>query len=301
MSKNKFRIKAITFFLVVFLTNSGLSQIQLSDYPYSNPEWTYLQKWVDYMFFPPMVSYSFFTCKAYGDSIYDGKQFMRVGSVPVAGPNAYNYYHRNNDSLLYNIFSTSDSTNYVWADYTSAVGADFSDNWDTTKALWNDLLLDGTSKKFFKTRKYGGAYDTIIEDIGSLHEPWYHLAYTTIIPTNTLICFKNGTDVLYYKHVNFTHGSVNYVNPCASLMTSFTKESNENLVSIFPNPSQGSFMIYTNVTSGNIQILNTLGAVVYRSKDCRASMNLEGLPKGIYFLQLTTKDKNTIIKKIIVQ
>jgi hypothetical protein len=283
-----FRIKAIILLFVMSITNNGFSQVQLNEYPYSDPEWTYLEKWVDWFQSPPVTSYSFLTCKKYGDTVRYGKQYMKIGTSPLMGPNAFNYYHKSNDTLFHNIFGMYDSTNYVWADYSSSVGDAFSDNNDTVRALSTYLLLDGQSKLHFKTESpYGPYFDTIIEDIGSLHIPWFAMAYTTIVPTQTLVCFKNGNDVLYYVPVNFTHNSITYVNPCSGLITSAADMPGAGGPFIFASFNSNELTIENNSSEENlmIDIMDIQGRMIERKsmEGKRESIILRDVVPGIYF------------------
>lgn len=270
------------------IMNNVFSQVQLSDYPYSNPEWTYLEKWVDWFQSPPVTSYSFLTCKSYGDTIRYGKQYMKIGTVPPMGPNAFNYYRKSNDSLFHNIFGMYDSTDYVWADYGSSVGDAFSDNNDTVRNLSTYVLLDGQSKLHFKTESsYGPYFDTIIEDIGSIHIPWFAMAYTMIVPTQTLICFKNGSDVLYYVPVNFTYNSTTYVNPCSGLISSATDLSGAGGPLVFASFINNQLTIENNSTEKNltVDILDVQGRIIDRRKmnNKIEVFHLEDIVPGIYF------------------
>lgn len=65
------------------------------------------------------------------------------------------------------------------------------------------------------------------------------------------------------------------------------------IISVYPNPSRGIFNLnLKNINEGNISIVNTLGEIVYQSEVNNQSsvLDLSNYPKGIYFLQLKTRD-----------
>jgi len=74
---------------------------------------------------------------------------------------------------------------------------------------------------------------------------------------------------------------------------------------IFPNPSNG--MVSVKFTSlgekSSVQIMNVTGQAVYTEevKDTNAILNLKGLAKGVYFLQLREDNKTIKTSRIIIQ
>lgn len=85
-------------------------------------------------------------------------------------------------------------------------------------------------------------------------------------------------------------------------------EISDKFFQIYPNPFNNVISITGNHHFQNLtlSILNTLGQVVFRkqetnlSKNSTITLNLENLPSGIYYLQLTT-DKQRVSRKIIKQ
>ncbi len=83
--------------------------------------------------------------------------------------------------------------------------------------------------------------------------------------------------------------------------------SGESLISVFPNPSNGNFIIdLQNIPTQklNISVLNSLGQEVFVSKDVllennsKYSLELQNQTSGIYFLSI--KDKSWVFNKMIV-
>lgn len=303
-------LKIFIFLFAVTITCNGFSQVQTSAYPYQNPEWIYLQKWTDYFQTPPLTFYSFLTCKSYGDTIKYGKQYMKVGSDPLNGSNAYNYYRQSNDSVFENIFAYYDSTDYINADYNAIIGDQFNSVNDTVLQTWNTLLMDGESKRSFQNKMYyGGDIDTVIEDIGSIHTPWYAMGYTTLSPIWTkLVCFKNGNTVLYYKPVNFTFNSINYVNPCSGLVTSAANQINNNLpeqITIFPSPFSNQATIQTDRIFKNVTLTlyNSCGQKVKQIKKISGqtiTLHRDNLAGGLYFYRLIQDNRIISAGKFVI-
>lgn len=71
-------------------------------------------------------------------------------------------------------------------------------------------------------------------------------------------------------------------------------------IKITPNPSQGSIQLKGFTSSqGSIQLYNTLGKLVFQSKTLIEKVNLEHLPKGIYYLSVE-QNKSVQTEKIIL-
>jgi hypothetical protein len=82
------------------------------------------------------------------------------------------------------------------------------------------------------------------------------------------------------------------------LVTSLDEVANETNVSIYPNPSSGKFTISTKepiTGKTEVTMYNVLGAKVYSQSinmnGKTADIAAEGLPSGIYLLQLTNNGK----------
>ena len=83
--------------------------------------------------------------------------------------------------------------------------------------------------------------------------------------------------------------------------------SGDNNISVFPNPSNGTFIVeLQNISSNdiNISVVNTLGQEVFSSNsitfenETRYELNLTNKPAGFYFL--TVKNESWVYKKLIV-
>jgi hypothetical protein len=82
--------------------------------------------------------------------------------------------------------------------------------------------------------------------------------------------------------------------------------SNASVVHIYPNPSDGRFIISTDISQPyDIQVLSCLGVIVYQEKQISAANKViqldAGLPPGTYTVQLTAPNKRFIQKLSIVR
>src|SRR5262249_11283593 len=111
---------------------------------------------------------------------------------------------------------------------------------------------------------------------------------------------------LYTVIVGDENGCVNSASLSVDV-TGMTDLAGENIISIFPNPSNGNFFIEISDCSENnfsIEILNALGKSLWAQNivplhaDCKSEINLENFPPGIYILEIKTE--NTFLKKKII-
>jgi len=81
-------------------------------------------------------------------------------------------------------------------------------------------------------------------------------------------------------------------------------EANNTGVSVYPNPSTGTFTVNVDTYDNtSLQVLNLLGTVVYEGKlsNNRTTIDLTGVAKGIYFYKVA--DKNAVVKsgKLVIE
>lgn len=78
-----------------------------------------------------------------------------------------------------------------------------------------------------------------------------------------------------------------------------------NDVMIFPNPTKGKITLQTGNYAGtfNVNVMSIDGKSVYTKTNVNPNeeINLEGLTKGMYILQLKDKDQNIVTKKIVIE
>lgn len=74
-------------------------------------------------------------------------------------------------------------------------------------------------------------------------------------------------------------------------------------IQLFPNPSQGQFIVSTlNESEGELQIFNNLGCVVLRKtiEEKETTISLSGYPLGIYYYRYTVENKQPASGKLIL-
>ena len=71
----------------------------------------------------------------------------------------------------------------------------------------------------------------------------------------------------------------------------------ENLITVYPNPSEGLFNLKSVEEIKNIIVYNIVGEVVYETNTKK--LNLIDLPQGVYYLKVITRSNNNYTNKII--
>lgn len=127
----------------------------------------------------------------------------------------------------------------------------------------------------------GQSPDSVIIDIQSSH--W----------NDTLVSFVGSS--LKIDEIHFKSQPLN---------SGISNTNNESSFSIYPNPSNGKFVLRAyNSNIENIQIYNLTGEIIFASSDMKQSLkeiDLSAYPKGIYFVKIF--NGNTVqTKKITIQ
>ena len=69
---------------------------------------------------------------------------------------------------------------------------------------------------------------------------------------------------------------------------------------IYPNPSNGDFIIYNVSKQYAVTIYNLIGQVVFEENNKNNSaLSVTNLPKGMYLVKITD-ESHTVFKKIII-
>ena len=76
--------------------------------------------------------------------------------------------------------------------------------------------------------------------------------------------------------------------------------SQSNIFTVYPNPTNSTLTINTKANYTSIQIVNTIGQVVF-TKEKSASLNVSSLPSGIYFIQLLDNKGSVISNEKFVK
>jgi hypothetical protein len=89
------------------------------------------------------------------------------------------------------------------------------------------------------------------------------------------------------------------VKPCVGIKNIVQEQ---NIVSLFPNPSTGIFTIEANFEGEkNIIIVNSMGAVIYRTTfaETNNTIDLSRFAKGIYFVKINSSIDSRTFKLVI--
>ena len=83
------------------------------------------------------------------------------------------------------------------------------------------------------------------------------------------------------------------------LNTGTVNSPNQELIKIFPNPSEGKMFLKGDYQSIEISVFNTCGQPVFSGKVNNGILDLSRLPKGIYFVKFIDFENNRVGKIII--
>ena len=76
----------------------------------------------------------------------------------------------------------------------------------------------------------------------------------------------------------------------------------ETYISVFPNPSNGNFTIKNNGEISKLSIYDIVGKCVYVNENIIGSKtDFSNFEKGVYLVQITTKDSDVFTQKLIVE
>lgn len=190
----------------------------------------------------------------------------------------------------------SDTAEQLLYDFTMQVGdtvqgytQTFASTDDTVLAI--DSVLVGST---YRKRWYINQWYTIyfIEGIGSTHGlTEYSVGNLTDAPYYTLTCFSQNAQSLY-PNTTLNCDLITSENSPAEILNDIT---------VFPNPSNGSFTIdINNAGIKEIRLTDLLGNNVFQQRiNNQAKVNIENLPAGTYILMVIDKDNKTTNRKII--
>ncbi|MGQ0826975.1 MAG: sugar-binding protein [Bacteroidota bacterium] len=169
----------------------------------------------------------------------------------------------------------------------------------------------------------GTANNNSDNDIGYAMEvriPWKTIGYANPPAVNSLLGMDfahDDFDATVNKYVMWPAETSNFPNPSkwqlgrllgTQISTSVNKSEKDNLINVYPNPSDGNFNISFRAVEKetyNLNIKNVLGQVIYQETlidfigDYSKSISVANYGKGIYLIILSN-NKNEMVKKMIV-
>lgn len=141
-------------------------------------------------------------------------------------------------------------------------------------------------------------YSKIIEKIGDIHNMFNWQPHSVIVCddnySNGLRCYHDSVIGLYSTGIA---DSCEYV----YVWTSIEQQENENLFSVHPNPTNGSFTVeLANMSNLKIVIKDNLGQVISQKVfSNKTNIDLSEFQSGIYFVSLFKNNQRIGTRKVI--
>lgn len=135
--------------------------------------------------------------------------------------------------------------------------------------------------------------------IGASYQ-WMNCTTDSIIPGQTNQTYVPNVNGLYAVIIN-SQGCID-TSACYLINSVGLNQSNpDEMVSVFPNPSNGLFLVYTNdMVNTMLDVYNVLGEKVQYIQSHASGVDLSSLKPGVYYLKVTVSNHSTI-KKIILE
>ena len=103
---------------------------------------------------------------------------------------------------------------------------------------------------------------------------------------------------MYTTHKGWIFFSIRW-----TLVAGINEINNAVQISVYPNPTTGSFNLFTSelIKNGSIEVYNSLGEIVYNQKivNQQNTIELTNQANGLYFVKVMTEGKIIGTKKII--
>ena len=224
-----------------------------------------------------------------GHAAYMGNQFPLDRVLMFAGPNEHSILYNNQAEWLNDLKATADSSYYAFGNVNDEIS-----NISNQMASWTDLGLIA----------YGDSFNV---DMTNCPYNNSHTLYTSQL-------FTGAASVNHGSVVADTHTPIGtnglpeftpvweYMLGLCPVPTALIETENDLTSKIYPNPVRDQLMLKVN-TPVKYALYNSLGVVLKRENNMQENqlvINTSNLTSGIYFIQLTAKEK-TVIKKFIKQ
>ena len=165
-----------------------------------------------------------------------------------------------------------------------------------------DVAIEGEMSFFFKVSSESG-YDKLYFKIDNVEKGAWSGEIDWTQQSYILTPGSHRLEWSYSKDVSFTSGSDcawidNIIIPAAQIIT-LTEEVVPTILSIYPNPNNGNFILNLPDEECDITVFNSLGQVMHHSQgNGLTTLNLENLNQGLYFVTIKSASLN-ITKKFI--
>ena len=207
------------------------------------------------------------------------------------------WYFNGNDAVVLAKGSISDIANSVVVDIFGKIGEDPGDAW-TSEFPYTGAGAEVT-KDHSMIRK-GNIQEGETNPVISFFDPL--LEYDSI-PAVVVRLDENGDPVLSTNGNPILDGNWGSLgNHDCDCNPAGVNETSQNIVQIFPNPSNGVFTLTHLANIDLIEIRNALGQKIYATSNNFQSKTIAlNESKGVYFVSLTNKNGTTSIRKIIIK
>ena len=133
--------------------------------------------------------------------------------------------------------------------------------------------------------------------------PYIQNAWTSIVLPKSAFTGMTWDNVIQIKFAANGSGSAVPVdiyleNIYFSTCVAGIEDLSSQMVSVYPNPSNGTLAVEANASAILSNITNIMGETVIALKGNESSINIESLRAGIYFLNFTVKGENQTIRII---
>ncbi|MEZ4838135.1 T9SS type A sorting domain-containing protein [Flavobacterium sp.] len=129
-------------------------------------------------------------------------------------------------------------------------------------------------------------------------------AINNIIPTGYYNFTYEICDFIYPNACSTTYGWINVISTARGFSTNIKEKADDNLVSIYPNPSKDFFTVsfQNTIDKGNIKVFSSLGQVLFSNSFQQTNeeiIDLSRFPNGTYLIQVILID--TVFNKKIIK
>jgi len=112
-------------------------------------------------------------------------------------------------------------------------------------------------------------------------------------------------------HIPITNGNytvcVSDANGCSSCSSVYNYLTigadvlnDDQSIKIIPNPTNGKFRVESLLELSKIVIINGIGSLIFEMENCKTEIDLSIQPKGVYYIQIKSKEK-TFVEKVIIK
>lgn len=222
----------------------------------------------------------------YGEPVdfYSGLPYSQTFTASLEGTNIEEF-----DDLIVAVFIQQSSTNYILQSNYSTEGGELS-----AENRLSMITLDGQPLQGFDPDVFYYTVDLPLNTVESpvvfgetMHDSaWMFIQQAFLLPGSAVI------DVYPENRGTMNRYIINFP------LTTAVGENDESALKIYPNPATDKLFI-TGVEHYSLKLFSLDGKLIMvREHYAENILNLTGLNKGIYILQIITEEGETIMKKI---